>query len=201
LNFPVWRFDDVDVSAVRDPNQAISFFITLPDARVAHNTWKVGSDIRTLLALPEQPSGLLTAPPLAVDARIQTVWPHGGVPADQAELANITALLVQHNTMDAAPPSLGWEPVVRLYRSVNFSVGPMESEGIIGQPRALTENGLSFLVWDFNDVDVGAAMNPSNTIHFWVRVDGVRTYPSVWAHGTSPTIPTPFPDTPASSCR
>ena len=69
------------------------------------------------------------------------------------------------------------------------------------QPRAVADGGFSYLVWDFNDVDVSAAQDPLNSIYFWVQVDDVPTYPNVWAHGSDARTIFPDADVPAESCR
>jgi hypothetical protein len=139
--------------------------------------------------------------PLAVDARIQIVWPHGGAPVEQAEKANITAVLFRHGTTEAIPPDLDWQPTVRLYTALNTDVGPLQGQGLVGTPRSVTEGGLTYLVWDFNDVDVSAAQDPSKKLYFWVRVDDVTTYPNIWAHAIDARTDFPRVDIPAESCR
>ena len=38
-------------------------------------------------------------------------------------------------------------------------------------------------VWEFNDVPVDRAMDPANRLYLWVDVNGVQSYPTIWAHG------------------
>ena len=199
--FPIWDFTDVDVSMARDPAHKITLFATTSDAPSAHNIWTHAADGRTLLPSPQLPSGLVGSIPLAVDARIQIVWPHGGAPVEQAEKANITAVLFRHGTMEAIPAELGWKPTVRLYSALNTGVGQLPRQGMMGTPRTMTAGGLTFVAWDFNDVDVRAAQDSANRIFFWVKVDGVATYPNIWAHGTDARTAFPRADIPAESCR
>lgn len=199
--FPVWDFNDVDVSAARDPTHKLTFFVTVDGVATAHNIWTHAMDARTLLPHPEAPAGLMTAVPREVDVRIRIVWPHGNAPVTEAEKANISAVLFGHGTRAAIPPDLGWTPTVRLYVALNTDVGPLVGQGLVGTPRAVTEGGLTFLVWDFNDVDVSVARNPANKLYFWVQVDDVVTYPNVWAHGADARTLFPRPDVPAESCR
>jgi len=199
--FPVWDFNDVDVSAARDPAHKLTFFVTVDEVPTAHNIWTHAIDARTIFPRADVPTGLVDAVPAAVDAKIQIVWPHDNAPVDQAEKANITAVLFRHGTKEAIPPELGWKPTVRLYAALNTEVGPVEGEGMIGTPRAVTAGGFTYLVWDFNDVDVSAARDPLNKIYFWVGVDDVPTYPNVWAHGADARTIFPRPDVPAESCQ
>jgi YVTN family beta-propeller protein len=199
--FPVWDFTDVDVNAARDPLHKVSLFVTTDEVPVAHNIWTHAADARTLLPHPAVPTGLVDTVPPAVDARIQIVWPHDNAPVERAERANITAVLFRHGSREAIPHDLDWQPVVRLYTSLNTDVGPLEGEGTPGTPRSVTEDGITHLVWDFNDVDVSAAQDPQNKLYFWVQVDDVPTYPSVWAHGTDARTVFPRADVPAESCR
>lgn len=200
-HFPVWDFTDVDVSVARDSSHKISLFVTTSAVPVAHNIWTHAADARTNLPYPQLPTGLADDAPRAVDALIQIVWPHGSAPVDQAEKANITAVLFRYNTTEAFAPDLGWQPTVRLYSSQNTDVGPLEGQGLIGTPRSVTEGGLTYLVWDFNDVDVSAAQDPANTLYFWVRVDELTTYPNIWAHGADARTTFPRADIPAEGCR
>jgi len=199
--FPVWDFNDVDVSAARGPAHKLTLFVTVGGVPVARNVWTHAADARTILPHPELPTGLVDTVPTGVDARIQIVWPHGNAPVDQAEKANITAVLFRRGTKEAIPPGLSWRPTVRLYTALNTDVGPVEGEGMVGTPRAVADGGFTYLVWDFSDVDVSAAQDPLNSIYFWVQVDDVPTYPNVWAHGSDARTIFPHADVPAESCR
>jgi hypothetical protein len=201
LRFPIWDFTDVDVSAARDPAHKVTLFATTSDAPTAHNIWTHAADGRTLLPYPAQASGLVEAIPQEVDGYIRIVWPHNDAPVEQAEMANITAVLFEHGSTKAIPPQLGWTANVRLYSALNTDVGQLQGQGMIGTPREVTEDGLTFLLWDFNDVDVSAAQDPASRLYFWVQADSVVTYPSIWAHGTDARTVFPRPDIPAASCR
>jgi hypothetical protein len=193
--FPVWDFNDVDVSAARDPANKLSFFATVEGVDTRRNVWTHAVDARTIFPQADTPSGTVVRRPLAVDARIEIVWPH-----DNDTLANVTAYLFEADSKLAIPPALGWAPDVRLHWSLNTDtdLGPASSK--LGVPRTLTSGGLSFLAWDFNDVDVSAARDPVNKIYFWVTVDGLAANPNVWAHGTDARTIFPQQDVP-NTCR
>jgi hypothetical protein len=199
--FPVWDFNDVDVSAARDPSNKISFFVTADTARSFHNVWTHAMDARTLMPQQDVPTGTVTSRLSAVDARIEIVWPHGNLPVDQAARANITAYLFEPETRRAIPPTLGWRPVVRLHWALNADTNKGAASSKIGEPRPITAaNGVTFLAWDFNDVDVSAARDPLNKIYFWVSVDEVLTFSNIWAHGVDARTIYPQADL-LNSCR
>ena len=118
------------------------------------------------------------SPSGAVDAKIEIVWPHNGAPVSQATKANITANLFLPNTLTSVPTS--WNGTVRLYRSLNNGVAQEVGTGV---KRTVSQGGLTYPVWDFNNVDVSAARNAANKLYFYLVVDGVQTYSNVWAHG------------------
>jgi hypothetical protein len=199
--FPVWDFNDVDVSLARNPTNKLSFFVTVDGVETRHNIWRHAADARTIFPQQDVPTSTVIRRPLAVDGRIEIVWPHDNLPPDQATLANITAYLFEAGTKQAIPPALGWSPEVSLHWSLNTDadLGPASSKP--GVPRTVTtESGLRFLAWDFNDVDVSAAQNPVNKLYFWVTVDDVTFYSNIWAHGSDARTIFPQQDLP-NSCR
>jgi len=198
--FPVWDFNNVSVAAARRPQNKLYFFVTVDGVPTRHNVWAHAIDGRTQAPRAEPPTGVVTSPPEAVDAHIQLVWPHGGAPVSEAERVNITALLTRQGTRLAIPPDLGWYPTVRLHWSVNTEAEPDFDHTVIGTPRPVTSNGLTYLVWDFNDVDVSLARYPTNRYYFWITVDGVPTSSSIWAHGADARTIFPQADLPARSC-
>ncbi len=125
--FPAWDFNDVDVSAARDPANKMTFFVTAgadgETVRAFHNVWVHAADARTLFPQPDTPSGTVAARPDAVDARIEIVWPHDNLSVEEAQKANITAYLFAAGSDQALSPDIsssgGWTPVVRLHSSVN----------------------------------------------------------------------------------
>ena len=206
--FPVWDFNNIDVSPARDPANKISFFVTVDGVNTRHNVWVHAADARTILPQPDVPIGAIDRRPSAVDALIEIVWPHEGLPIEEAAEANITAYLLSAGTQRALSPKVRWSPTVRLHQSLNADTEEVaaagsgeSSEPIIGTRRTITtENGVAFLAWDFNDIDVSAAQDPLNKIYFWLSVDDELTFPNVWAHGANPPTLFPQPDV-LNSCR
>jgi hypothetical protein len=201
--FPAWDFNDVDVSAAREPASKLTFFVTVDGVNTLHNVWVHAADARTIFPQPDTPTGVVMQRPAAVDAKIEVVWPHDNLPVDQATLANITAYLFESETKEAIPPDLQWSPTLRLHQSKNADTETAEAYGSapIGVSRVITsENGLPFLAWDFDNIDVSAAQDSLNKMYFWLSGDDVAAFPNVWAHGAG--TPTIFPQTDIlNSCK
>jgi hypothetical protein len=201
--FPAWDFNDVDVSAARDPANKLTFFVIVDGVKTLHNVWVHAADARTIFPQPDAPAGVVTRRPGAVDARVEVVWPHDDLPVDKATLANITAYLFESGTKQAISPELEWSPTLRLHRSTNADTETAEAyrSAPIGVSRVITsETGGAFLAWDFDNVDVSAAQDSLNKIYFWLSGDDVLTFPNVWAHGAN--TPTIFPQTDVlNSCK
>jgi len=199
--FPVWDFNDVDVSAAQQPGNKITFFATVDDVRTYHNIWVHAQDARTIVPEPHRPDSLLSKPPAEVDTRIEIVWPHGSVPVDQADLANITVYLFAAETLDAVSADTDWEPTVLLHHALNAQNEDPAAFTPAGSSREIPagEEG-KMLAWDFNDVDVSAARDRLNKLYFWVSVNGLVAFPNIWAHGAD--TPTVFPQLDVlESCR
>jgi hypothetical protein len=200
-NVPVWDFNDVDVSAARDPKNKLYFSVRLAGGPYRANVWVHGVDARTYLPQPVTPSGTQVVaagkPPPELDARIQIVWPHGGAAVEQARLANITADLFVRGTRVALIPSrtgdAAWMPAVWLVRALNNDVGVRVARGQVRRDGAVVH-------WDFNDVDVKAARDPQSKLHLWVEVDGIRTYSNFWTHGVDARTYLPNPDVLLGDC-
>jgi hypothetical protein len=198
--FPVWDFNDVDVSQARDAANKLAFFVTVDGVQTLHNIWVHAADARTIFPQQDVPAGVLTSQPESVDALIEIVWPHDGAAIEQAQLANVTCYLFAADTKQAISADLDWSPVVRLHRSQNADTEITDSD-VMGVPTTVTTGtGLSFMAWDFNDVDVSAAQDPLNQIFFWISVDGTPAFPNVWAHAAEARTLFPRPDI-LSSCR
>jgi hypothetical protein len=201
--FPAWDFNDVDVSAARDPANKLTFFVTVDGVQTLHNVWVHAADARTIFPQPDTPAGVVSERPEAVDARIEVVWPHDDLPVAEATLANITGYLFDSGTKQAIPRDLGWLPAVRLHQSQNADAETVEDAQTapIGASRVITsENGVAFLAWDFDNIDVSSAQDSLNKIYFWLSVDDEVSYPNVWAHGAN--TPTIFPQTDVlNSCK
>ena len=182
--YPAWDFNDVDVKASRDPANKLAFFVTVDGVHTLSNVWAHAADARTLFPQQDTPVGVTRSRPAAVDARIQIVWPKDGLPVQTAQAANVTAYLFNAGAMQAIAPDPLWSPAVRLHWSLNNEAEAAPGQGVLGVPRVVNgANGVRFLAWDFNDVDVSAANDSLNRLYFWVSVDGVTTYSNVWAHG------------------
>jgi hypothetical protein len=106
----------------------------------------------------------VTPLPTAIDAPIQIVW------ARDPRTANITALLLQPGT--STPVPCRWTPTVRLLSSID---GGPSTRLVNGAKRMVNANGLTYPVWDFNGVDISAALQ-GKSIDFWLDVDGVATH-------------------------
>jgi hypothetical protein len=199
--YPVWDFNDVDVSSAKDPANKIAFSATVDGVRTLSNVWTHAADARTLFPQQDVPTDATRFPPRAVDARIQIVWPHDNLPPQQAQRANVTAYLLAAGTMQAIAPGSSWSPAVRLHWSLNNEPERAPGAGIIGAPRAMQgANGVRFIAWDFNDIDVSSANDSLNRLTFWVSVDGTATYSNYWAHAVDARTLFPQPDV-LNSCR
>lgn len=199
LRFPVWDFTGVDVSILGQMGEPMHFFATVDGMTTAHNVVSLGRDVRTLNVVEPMPVGLVQEVPSRVDAWISILWPHGGVPAQEAERANLTAILFAAGTRQAFPAA-GFRPIVRLHWAINDATDGTGGRGIPGLPREVVQNGIRYIVWDFNNLDVRAARNPDNRMYFWLSVDGIETSSTVWVHSVDGRPILPIADLPTSSC-
>jgi beta propeller repeat protein len=191
---PDWQFNDVDVSAAREPQNRVYFFVTVEGAASRSNVWAHAADARTNFPQQDTPTG--TAPVSdTVAAKIEIVWPHGGASVSEAQKANISAMLFAPGSLASVPPDSN--PTVRLLRAQNNGV---LEEVAVGERRLAEAGGVSYPVWDFNDVDVSAARDPQNKLYFMVSVDGLQTLPNVWVHGMDARTYFPEMDVPTSPC-
>ncbi len=204
--FPVWDFNDVNVNPARDSSNKLNFFVTVDGVRTLSNIWTHAIDARTIAPQQDVPAGTVARPPTSVDALIEIVWPHDSLPVEQAAKANITAFLFEAGTKLAIPPDLrdpinaqDWQPAIWLHRSLNADAE--KDAPVRGQPRTVTTaNGVRFLAWDFNDIDVSAARTSTNKVYFWLSVDGVAASSNIWAHGSDARTVLPQMDL-LDSCR
>lgn len=202
VTFPVWDFNDVDVSAAADGVNKLYFYVTVDDVTANFNVWSHGADARTYLPQPTTPTGIRNAAPEAVDARIQVVWPHDrfgqAQPVNRATQANVTVALF-HSTIPFVNDSVGgdFNRRVLLFKSLNN--GPMQLAGT-GVKRMVRQGNFSYPVWDFNDIDVAQAQNGLNKYYFRVLVDGTRTFSTIWSHGADARTIFPTPDQPTGGC-
>jgi hypothetical protein len=193
--FPVWEFNDVDVSAANDPENKIFFFVAVDDSGTNSNVWVHGADPRTTFPFQDVPAAV--APwPATVDAKIEIVYPHDAAPVAEAQRANIGVDLFARGTLQSVDTSRN--PFVHLVRSLNADVA---TYGGTGQRIAHVAGGVLLPRWVFNDINVGAANTPSNLILFRTVVEGVTTFPNLWAHGADVRTVFPVQDVPSQSCQ
>ncbi len=200
VRFPAWDFTGVDVSALGQLGEPMHFFAMVDGVPTAHNVVSLGQDVRTLNAAEPVPTGLVQEMPSRVDAWIGILWPHGGVPVQQAERANLTAILFAAGTR-LALPTAGFKPTVRLHWAINDAVDVTGGQGLPGLPREVSREGVRYTVWDFNDVDVRPARSPDNRMYFWLSVDGLEASSTVWVHSVDGRPILPTAELPASSCQ
>ena len=193
-----WEFDNVDVSAARDPLSKIYFFVTLDGVITHTNVWAHGADARTYYPQQEIPGGIGVVGD-KLDAKIQIVWPHDGQgnprSVSEASLVNIGVDVFVGGSLLSVPPD--WNGTVRLYRSLNNGVEELAG---IGQKRLVAVDNVTYPRWDFNNVDVSAATDPLNNYYFRIAVDGVETTSNVWSHGAEGRTYFPNIDVPTSGC-
>lgn len=201
--FPYWDANDVDVSPARDEGAKVYFLVKVDGVDTATSVWAHAADARTFF--PEQlvPSGIATGAIDEVDARIQIVWPHdeAGNARDvkDAPLVNVAVTLFKRGTRLSVP--LNWRPPggdVRLIGAWNSEVSRLlDIEPVVTR----RQSGVTaYPVWEFNDVPVDRARNGVDRIYLWTAVDGVRTYPTIWAHGLDSRTYFPARDEPVLGC-
>lgn len=195
--FPVWDFNDVDVSAARSPGNTLYFFVTVDDTPTRHNVWSHGIDATVTPPTPPVPTAVVTSLPARVDAAIVTLQPNAGLP--QATTADLTGYLFVHETERAVFAGSGDPPTVRLRWSLDNDVA-QAGLGLTGAARTTSAGDVSWTAWDFAGVDVSAARNAQNRLYFWLDVPGSETYPTIWAYGADIRTSFPVTDLPARSC-
>jgi hypothetical protein len=116
----------------------------------------------------------------AVRSRIELVWPHQGAEVKDATRVNITAQLLMPGS-DGEPVPCRYQPeTVQLWRKQNGGTAQLVG---IGVRRLAEADGLRYLVWDFNDVNVEAAREEGRFYEFYVVVDGLKTQSDSWLYG------------------
>ena len=77
---------------------------------------------------------------------------------------------------------------MRLFAAIDGGATTLLSKG---ERRIVVQDGLTYPVWDFNNVDITASL-PARAIEFWVDVDGIATRATRWAFNPMPpATPTP----------
>ncbi len=193
--YPVWDFNDVNVSAANNPNNKIYMYVQVDNALTLANVWIHAANALTFLPNPPQPITAGGTPPNVV-GQIQIVFPHdrsgNQAPVTSAPLANVRVALFEQNSMRSVGTNFS-NPVFLLKGLNNDSLYPAEVNP--GQKMVITENGVTYPVWLFNDVDVSAAMNSANKYAFRVAVQGVGYTSNVWIHGAAAQTFLPNPVT------
>lgn len=208
ISFFAWDFNDVDVTFARDPANRLYFTVReflihgrdVPvDPIVRSNVWAHAADARTFFPTQEVPNGTYPAPSPGVvrlAPKIQIVWPHGGLPVSQADRVNITATIFHREALASmsVPPEHGWP--VELYGALNQE--PLRPIAL-GEKRLVTTNGVTYPVWDFNNIDVSAAKDARNKYFFQVKTSGSEGS-NIWVHGADGRTYFPTPDVPSEGC-
>ncbi len=192
FTYPVWDFNNINVSAARNPANKMYFYATVDGVTTFFNVWSHAADARTYNPDPVNPAGAAGIPG-EVDARIQVVWPHNGqgrpVPVTQAARANVQVALFWRGSGQSVGREFN-QPV-NLFKSLNNNPNALVGAGV---RRLVTENGVTYPVWEFNDVDVSAARNALNKYYFRALVGNTRTFSTIWAHAADARTIFPQPD-------
>jgi hypothetical protein len=131
-----------------------------------------------------------SAPLRALDARIEVVWPHDGVPVTEAKAANIGLRLFAPASL--LQPSCDWTPSVTVWQAVDTS--PAEP---LGEASSRTVDGRPFPFWELNDVDVSKARDGDHKLYFMTQVAGSQTATNIWAHAADSRTYFPQQDVPS----
>jgi hypothetical protein len=199
--FPYWELNDVDVSYANNPAHKLYFMTQTGEAATSTTVWAHAVDPRTYFPFPDVPSGITTGDIRTVDARIEIVWPHDDTGAarsvTEGSYANIAVALFEHGTRLSVP--VGWQPAgLTLYGAWNHEIGgPLATAATMQERKA---GAITYPVWEFTNVPVSRAGNIANKLYLWVLVDGIKTYPTVWAHGADARTFFPARDEPAQGC-
>ncbi len=198
--FPYWEANDIDVSAARDGSRKIYFLTAVDGVATATSVWAHAADARTYFPEQQVPSGIATGQVDAVDARIQIVWPHDASGAEasveNATLANVAVTLFKHGTRLSVPAD--WSGPVTLYGAWDSEVArPLGTQPAVGTRQA---GVINYPVWEFNDVPVDRARDPSSRLYLWAVAENVKSYPTIWAHGADARTYFPAKDEPIQGC-
>ncbi|MCL4459145.1 MAG: hypothetical protein M1136_10630 [Chloroflexi bacterium] len=211
ISFFAWDFNDVDVSLARNPENRLYFIVSefglLPGPKVGatlyvqSNVWAHGANALTFFPLQDTPIGTAPAPPPGplprIDPKIQIVWPHDRqgkeVPVTQADLVNIGVTIFHHGTLISVSPEDARS--VQLYQALNQE--PLRPVAL-GQKRIVMARGITYPVWEFNNIDVSAARDPRNKYFFQVTDGSDRS--NIWVHGADGRTYFPIQDVPDTGC-
>ena len=200
--FPYWDVNDVDVHATNDPQHKLYFMIQVSGINATGTgIWAHAADPRTYFPQQDVPSGITAETVEALDARIEIVWPHDEAgnpkPVSEGNYANVVVELFEHGTRLSV--SVDWEPAgLTLYGAWNQEIGKPLARQAVMQVRQ--SGAITYPIWEFQNIPVAAATNPTNKLYLWVMVAGVTTYPTIWTHGADARTFFPVQDEPIQGC-
>ncbi len=195
----LWDVNDIDVSYAQQPEAKLYYLVRVPDVQTRTSVWAHAADPRTYYPQPAWPTSVAITMPEEIDARILVVWPHDRQgypqPVAEADLVNVRVALYWPGTNQSIPPQPDLR--VRLMGSLNNGIGRVIG---IGHMR-IASDGITYPVWDFDNIDVRAARDPQAHWAFWVEVEGYTTYSNIWMHGIDARTYFPIADQPIVGCR
>jgi len=201
--FPFWTMNDLDVTWANDPDHQLIYLARVtPGLAESHGSvWVHAADARTRQPHPPQPQGLAPAGAAELDGRILVVWPHDEAgryaPPDEAPLANITAALFQRETLLTLQPE-DLPDRVWLIGALDNQIGRRLA---VGKPRQVEAHGLRYTLYDFNDIDVSLARDPTHRWAFWLEAPGADLASNVWIHGSNARTIAPRMTEPITACQ
>ena len=199
--FPFWELNDVEVGTSTDASDKYYFMIRVDGVETRTSIWAHGSDPRTYFPVQDVPSGLAMGNLEAIDARIEIVWPHdeagAGLPATEGTFVNVGVSLFKHGTRLSVP--VGWQPEgITLFGAWNQEIGRALSTDSRVERRQ--SGAIAYPQWQFDNIPVDRALDPSNKLFLWVEVDGVETHTTIWTHGADARTVFPVKDEPILGC-
>ena len=201
--FPFWTMNDLDVTWANEPGRQLIYMARVaPGLAQSHaSVWVHAADARTFLPSPPRPKGVAPTGITEIDGRILLVWPHDGAgryaPPEAANLVNISATLFQRDTL-LALSSADLPDRVWLVGALDNQVGRRLA---VGKPRVVTEDGVRYTLYDFNDIDVSLARDSEHHWSFWLEAPGVDLSSNVWVHGSDARTVAPFVVEPIVGCQ
>ena len=204
LTFPQWVFNNIDVSAARDPNNKIFFFVTVNREPFGTNSnvWVHGADPRTIFPFQDVPTAVVPWPdPFSqLDTKIEIVFPNAPQ-VSQATRANIGTDIFRLFTLQSV--DFARNPFVFLIRANNADVATFGAAN--DQRITATTGGVAHPRWVHNNVDVSFATTgtPPNLILFRSLIGdpAFESFPNVWSHGSDVRTFFPIQDVPERSCQ
>jgi photosystem II stability/assembly factor-like uncharacterized protein len=200
--FPFWMMNDLDVSWANDPEHQLIYMARVsPGLAQSHNSvWIHAADARTRLPDPPLPTGVASAGVTEMDGRILVVWPHDKAgryaPPAEANLVNISAALYPRGAQLALHPD---DLPARLWL-----IGALDNQIgrrlAVGKPRQIDGDGFRYTLYDFNDIDVSLARDPTHHWTFWLEAPEADMDSNVWVHGSDARTLAPHMTEPIVGC-